>query len=182
MVRNKLADLKNEISRYIGIPYFSNVGKFKNNGTNVLVGKGTAKEIALATIESANRENIKLTNLSPPQIYQFQKKHHLGIDCSGLACNLLNFYQNSHLDVRKTSADMLTSAPLSKKININNAATGDLIRQNNGRHILFIIEKIGNIIYYVNSNFSGRGIHYGQFDITNKNFVHQGTFRLSKFS
>jgi len=182
MVGDKLTVLKNEIVHYIGIPYFSNVGKYKNNGDNVLVGKGTAKEIALTTIEVANRENIKLTDFTPRQIYMFQKKHHLGIDCSGLACNLFNFYQNANLDVRKTSAAMLTSPPLSVKIDINLASTGDLIRQKNGHHLLFIIEKINNTIYYVDSSHSGRGVHYGDIDITNQKSLKQGVFRLNKFS
>ena len=71
MVGNKLVDLKNEITHYIGIPYFSNAGKNKNHSDNVLVGKGNAKEIALKTIELANSENIKFIlrllrlNLSP---------------------------------------------------------------------------------------------------------------------
>jgi hypothetical protein len=178
MAGNKLTDLKNETTHYLGIPYFSNTGKYKNNGDNVLVGKGTAKEIALKTIEFANAENVKLSELSSDQIYNFQKKHHLGIDCSGLACHLLNFYFNTHLDVRKTSADMLTSSPLSQKIDIQLATTGDLVRQKNGRHLLFIIEKINNTIYYIDSSLLGRGVHYGQFDLIDKNFPHQGIFRL----
>jgi hypothetical protein len=179
MVGNKLTDLKNEISHYVGIPYFSNVGQYRNNGENVLVGKGTSQEIALKTIEFANLENIKLSELTPEQIYHFQKKHHLGIDCSGLACNLLNFYQNTHLNARWTSADMLTSSPLAKPITLKEAQTADLIRQKNGHHLLFIIEKIDNIIYYVDSSLSGRGVHYGSFDITDNTFPKQGIFRLN---
>lgn len=178
MVGTKLEELKLEISHYIGIPYFSNVGKHKNNGENVLVGKGTAKEISLKTIEYANLENIKLNSLTALQIYQFQKKHHLGVDCSGLACNLLNFYQNADLNVRKTSADMLTSNPLSKIIDVNRATTGDLVRQKNGHHVLFVIEKIGNTIHYVDSSILGKGVKYGNFDITDQLAINQGVYRI----
>ena len=178
MVGSKLADLKNEISLYIGIPYFIN--RHHLAADNIFVGKGTAKEIALETIRLANSENLKLTHLSAGQIYNFQKKHHLGIDCSGLACHLLNFYLGAHLNVRKTSADMLTSSPLSSSV--TKPKTGDLVRQKNGHHLLFIIEKNGNIIYYIDSSRLGRGVSYGQFDITDKTFPHQGIFRLKQKS
>jgi hypothetical protein len=176
MAGDKLTDLKNEICHYIGIPYFTNNHHLAAD--NVLVGKGTAKEIALKTIEIANSHHLILSDLSPEQIYQFQKKHHLGIDCSGLACHLLNFYFHTDLNVRKTSAAMLTSAPLSSPV--SDIHTGDLVRQKLGHHILFIIEKIGNTIYYVDSSFSGRGVRYGQFDISDKTFTRQGIFRLIK--
>lgn len=179
MVRTKLIDLKSEATHYLGIPYFSNIGKNKNHGDNVLVGKGTAKEIALKTIELANLEKIELVNFSSEHIYNFQKKHHLGIDCSGLACQLLNFCFETKLDPRRTSAEMLTSSPLSTEIDIDDADTGDLIRQKNGHHLLFIIEKIGNTINYIDSSLAGRGVQYGNFDITDKNFKHQGVFRLN---
>ncbi|MCX6726268.1 MAG: hypothetical protein NTY75_00415 [Candidatus Shapirobacteria bacterium] len=175
MARIKLAELRQEITRYIGVPYFSNIHHLAAD--NVLVGKGTAKEIALITVELANLENIKLLELSPQQIYDFQKKHGLGIDCSGLACQLLNFYQDAHLDVRKTSADMLTSPPLSKPI--SDIQTGDLIRQKNGYHVLFVIEKIGDKIIYVDSSHSGRGVHYGEINLPeDQNKISQGVFRL----
>jgi hypothetical protein len=73
---------------------------------------------------------------------------------------------------------MLTSTPISKEIKPNEIKTGDLVRQKNGHHVLFIIEKQGNIIKYVDSSFSGRGVKYGQTDLTNKSFIHQGFFRL----
>ncbi|MFA6007052.1 MAG: hypothetical protein WC784_00185 [Candidatus Shapirobacteria bacterium] len=178
MVRTKLADLHSEILKYIGIPYYTNRPK-KISLNAVDVGKGSAKEIALKTIELANIQNIKLVDLSPQQIYNFQKKNKIGIDCSGLACHLLNFYFDIKLNVRRTSADMLTSAPLSKKIDINNIQTADLIRQKNGRHLLFVIEKMGDKVVYVDSSLIGRGVHYGEFSITNKKFPNQGVFRLN---
>lgn len=177
MAGTKLNQLKIEILKYIGLPYHTNIPKY-NSADNVLVGKGTAKEIALKTIEIANNQNIKLLDLSPEQIYNLQKKNKIGIDCSGLACHLLNFYFNIKLDVRKTSADILTSTPQSKKINISDIQTADLIRQKEGHHVLFVIEKIGNKVIYVDSSRSGRGVHYGEFEISNKNFPNDGVYRL----
>lgn len=176
MAGDKLIELKVEIQKYIGLPYFINKGKYKNFNANAFVGKGTAKEIALETIDLANRQNLKLLEITATQIYNFQKKNHLGIDCSGLACHLLNFYFETQLDPRKTSAHMLTSPPLSQKI--EDPTTGDLVRQKNGKHLLFIIEKDGNVINYVDSSFEGRGVRYGSFNINNPVFKHDGFFRL----
>jgi hypothetical protein len=74
---------------------------------------------------------------------------------------------------------MLTSSPLSQKIDFKDLKTADLIRQKNGHHTLFIIEKIGNKIIYVDSSLTGRGVRYGEFDITDKNFPNNGAFRLN---
>ncbi|MDD4937839.1 MAG: hypothetical protein PHX34_02360 [Candidatus Shapirobacteria bacterium] len=186
MVRYKLINqLREEINHYIGLPYSKNILK---NGKIIkevfMGGKGNAKEIALKTVEIANLQNIKLLDLSSQQIYNFQKKNKIGIDCSGLVCQLLIFYGNLinkkiNLNIRKTSADMLTSTPLSKEIkNYNDIQTGDLIRQKNGHHVLFIIDQQGDIINYVDSSLSGRGVKYGQFNLTDKNFDNQGIYRL----
>ncbi len=177
MVRTKLEDLRQEILKYIGVPYHINIPKLISK-ENVLVGKGNAKEIALKTIEIANQNNIKLLELSPQQIYNLQKKNNIGIDCSGLVCHLLNFYFGTKLDVRKTSADMLTSTPLSQKINFSDIKTADLIRQKNGHHVLFVIEKIGNKVIYVDSSRNKRGVRYGEFEINDKNFKSNGAYRL----
>jgi len=177
MVRTKLDSLRQEILKYIGLPYHTNIPKIISRD-NVLVGKGNAKEIALKTIELANLNNLKILDLSPQQIYNFQKKNKIGIDCSGLVCHLLNFYFDTKLNVRRTSADMLTSAPLSQPIEIKNLKTADLIRQKKGHHVLFVIEKIGDKVIYVDSSRIGRGVHYGEFDITDKTFKYDGVFRL----
>lgn len=180
MVGTKLTSLQSEINNYLGIPYFINKGKYQNHGENSLVGKGSAKEIALKTIELANQENIKLLDLSNQQIYNFQKKHHLGIDCSGLTCHLLNFYFRINLDPRKTSADMLTSFPLSSPVtDPQKLQTGDLIRQENGHHVLFIIQKTGSKIDYVESSRAKRGVVLGTFHLNDTTFKHQGFFRLN---
>lgn len=186
MVRNELINqLKAEINNYIGIPYWKNVikdGQIIKEG--ILGGKGSAKEIALETVNLANQQNIKLLDLSAKEIYNFQKKNHIGIDCSGLICQLLIFYGNLinkkiDLNIRKTSANMLTSPPLSKEIKkYDDIQTGDLVRQKNGHHALFIIDRQGDIINYVDSSLLGRGVHYGQFNLNDKSFENQGIYRL----
>jgi len=189
MVRSELINqLKLEISKYIGIPYWKNTlkdGKIIKQG--FMGGKGNAKDIALKTVELANLKKIKLLDLSEREIYNFQKKNKIGIDCSGLVCQLLIFYsqllgKKIDLNPRKTSANMLTSNPLSKEIDNTDIQTGDLIRQKNGHHVLFIIEKNNNLITYVDSSRENRGVHYGQIDLTNPNFENQGIFRLFFFN
>ena len=184
MVRSKLAELKIEISHYLGIPYFTNTGKYKNSGENSLVGKGTAQEITLKTVEFSNNEKLHIINFSPQELYNFQKKYHLGIDCSGLVSNLLNYYGTSlgieiNLNPRRTSADNLTSHPLAHQTtDLKHLQTGDLVRQKNGQHVLFIIEIIGNIVYYVESSHSGRGVTNGHFSLEDKTFIYDGIYRL----
>ena len=189
MVGTKLIkDLKLEINKYIGLPYWKNTlkdGKIIKEG--FMGGKGNAKDIALKTVELANRKNLKLLNLTSQEIYNFQKKNKIGIDCSGLVCQLLIFYgdlinKKVNLNPRKTSADMLTSAPLSKQItDISNVQTGDLVRQKNGHHVLFIIEKNNDVIIYVDSSRENRGVHYGEANLADSNFENQGIFRLFLF-
>lgn len=179
MVRIKLNSLKQEIEHYIGLPYSKNIIKDgKIIKEQFLGGKGNCRQIATETIRLAQKQKINLIQLNNKEFYNFQKKNHIGIDCSGLACQLLNFYFNSDLNPRKTSANMLTSNPISKEIKPNEIKTGDLVRQKNGHHVLFIINKQDNIINYVDSSFSGRGVKYGQADLTDKSFIHQGFFRI----
>lgn len=146
MVRDKL-------NEYLGLPYFSNIGKHKiMSRNNALVGKGSSKEIALQTIDFANLQNIKLLELTPQQIYNFQKKNHLGIDCSGLICNLLNL----KYDVRKTSANMLTSKPISSLV--KTLKPDDLIRQKNGHHVLLVLSIDKDLITYIHSSKDTKGV------------------------
>jgi hypothetical protein len=180
MAGSKLDLLLEEISKYQNLPYFCNQGKNKISSTDIaLVGKGSAHDIALTTIEIANQENLKLLDLSPTQIYNFQKKHHLGIDCSGLACQLLNFYFSISLNPRKTSADQLTSLPLSTAVKLNDICTGDLIRQKNGRHVLFIIRRLGDTVSYIESSKNGRGVKTATFFLSKPNIKIDGVYRLT---
>jgi hypothetical protein len=180
MAGSKLNKLKKEIEHYIGLPYMTNIlrdGKVIKE--RVLGGKGNWKDIQKATQKIAKEEKINFKKLNSKQLYNFQKKHQIGIDCSGLACNLFNACFKTKLNPRHTSADMLTSSPLSQKIDdFQDIQTGDLVRQKNGHHTLFIIEKNGNQIIYVDSSFWGRGVRYGEADLTDQSFDNQGIYRL----
>lgn len=189
MVGPQLKKLKQEIDHYLGIPYMINTlydGKVVDE--KFLGAKGNWQQIFSETEKIAKLEKIDLKSLTPSQLYNFQKKHHLGIDCSGLVSNLLIFYgklinKKLKIDIRKTSADMLTSSPLSKKIDdLNSIQTGDMIRQKNGHHVLFIIEKKGNIVYYVDSSRKNRKVSLGNFDLTDPSFDNQGIYRLFFFN
>ncbi|MEK7527752.1 MAG: hypothetical protein AAB574_01855 [Patescibacteria group bacterium] len=180
MAGSKLDLLYLETQKYLGLPYFSNLGRHQTSSSNNAdVGKGSAKEIALRTIEIANLENIKLVNLSPIQIYNFQKKHRLGIDCSGLVCHLLNFYFSLSLNPRKTSANKLTSLPLSTTIKLGDIRTGDLIRQKNGRHVLFVINRLGDTVSYTDSRKDSRGVKTDSFSLSKPDIEIGGVFRLT---
>lgn len=188
MVGNKLDKLKEEINHYLGLPYMINSLKGNKVVSEKFMGaKGNWQQIETETNKIAKENNIRVDKLTSKQKYNFQKKHHLGIDCSGLTSNLLIYYGNLinkpiTLNVRKTSADMLTSSPMSKKItDFNLVKTGDLIRQKNGHHVLFVIEKKSNTIYYVDSSRKNRKVSLGQFDLNDQNFENQGIYRLLLF-
>lgn len=147
MVGTKLvSSLVKEAKNYLGIPYFTNRPPLPGNPENVFVGKGTWQQIR--AVSSA---------------YNFLKKNHIGIDCSGLAVNLLNFYglqinKNINLNPRKLSANLLTSYPLAYPINPQDTHTADLIRTKNGRHVIFILKKNPQSLLCVDSSRQGRGV------------------------
>ena len=189
MAGNKLIkQLKQEIEKYIGIPYWCNYWSdliLLKEGP--FGGKGTWQQIQRTTNKIAKKKEINLNNLTTQQLYNFQKKHKIGIDCSGLCYHLLNkIHQlkfkkdiktkligtDDKKGVRRLSSNLLTSPINATKIpNYNNIQTGDLIRFNKGEHVIFIIEKINNIIHYVHSSDKTRtrGVHYGTIKITNPN-------------
>jgi hypothetical protein len=185
MVRTKLDQLKQEIQHYIGLPYMINIIRDGRIIKERFMGaKGYWKDIEKETKRLAKENNVNINKLSSQRLYNFQKKHKIGIDCSGLASQLLIYYgkllgKKITINPRRTSAEMLTSESLSTKINDpDNIQTGDLIRQKNGHHVLFIIEKKGKIIDYVDSSFWGRGVKYGQIDLNDPMFDNQGIYRL----
>ena len=145
--------LEEEAKKYIGIPY-------------LFGGKNTWQEIK-----------------KDYSGYKELKKNKIGIDCSGLAYHLLDFYSElfkkesiyEHLigtdnkrGVRRVSANLLTSFPNSFPItNYSDVQTGDLIRLNSGKHVLFILKKTINQIHYIHSSDKTaiRGVHYGEIEI-----------------
>jgi hypothetical protein len=148
MAGTKLDKLKTEIEHYLRIPYFFS-------------GKGTWQEIKTLSSD-----------------YKTLKKQKKGIDCSGLAVHLLNLWFDQNLNVRRTSADMLTSSPLSKPIiDLNSIQTADLIRTKNGHHVIFIIEKNGDTLHCVDSSREGRGVKLKTIPISSLSETN-GVFRL----
>lgn len=181
--------IKQEANHYLGLPYMINIlrdGKVVKE--RFLGGKGNWKDIDRETKKLSRIEGINLSQLTPKQLYNFQKKHKIGIDCSGLAVQLLIFYGKSvnkkiELNPRRTSADILTSAPISQRItDFDLIQTGDLIRQRNGKHVLFIIEKKGKIVEYIESSFDNRGVKYSQANIYDPLLDNQGIFRLKQLN
>jgi len=164
--------IKLEINKYLGIPY-------------LFGGKETCEQIAQSTIDLAKKQKVNLLKLTPKGIYNFQKKNHLGIDCSGLVYHLVDrlYFFNTGKSIfdhligtenlrgpRRVSANLFTDKINSIKVtNYDDIRTGDLIRVDNGRHIIFIINKEGNRINYVHSSNKTKitGVHLGQIIITN---------------
>ncbi|MFA6250380.1 MAG: hypothetical protein WC686_02620 [Candidatus Shapirobacteria bacterium] len=174
MVRSKLNLLRSEINHYLGLPYFLNYSKLSHHLSNAQVGKGNWQEILELTQEKASQSQINLILLSPRELYFFQKKHRIGIDCSGLAYHLVDFWllltknkklsnfvlgTNNQSDVRHLSAHLLTSNPNAHPVtDLKSVQTADLVRENSGKHVLFVIQKKSDSLDCVDSSRQGRGV------------------------
>jgi len=187
MAGSNLDKLKKYIDSYIGLPYWSN--KFENGPFG---GKGTSAQIRKITQKTKSNKQIDL--------YRFQKKHHIGIDCSGLAYHLLNYWYKLHtgksvktkiigtqgkFGPKRVNVHMLTDPRNSIKINnSSDIKTADLIVLDGQKHVLFIIEKTKDKIYYVHSSQKTQktGVHYGTITIINpgKSLNHQQFSDLTK--
>ena len=143
------------IPHYLDIPYYSNIHHKVSNDI-ALVGKGNYKQIQQAI---KNNPNIRI-----------------GLDCSGLVCQLLNLP-----NPRRTNANMLTSAPLSYPIKLSEIKSGDLIRQKNGHHVILIVNKTGDSIQYIHTSRKTRKVVLGEVSLDNKEFFKEGAWRLFLF-
>ena len=166
MDRTKLKkSLEQEVGHYLGIPYFINSPKNPHQRLSVQVGKGNWQQIKKYTQKTAS--------LSPQQLYNFLKKHGIGIDCSGLVYHLSDFLhqQLQHQSIRskligsqgkkgprRLSARLLTSPPNAIPISSKQIQTGDLIRSKNGHHVLMVIAKTTKKLKVVDSSRRGRGV------------------------
>ncbi len=171
--------LKKEASNYLGIPYWRNRlldGKIIKEG--FMGGKGSWSEIKKAT-----QKLLPSNQITAHQIYKLQKKNRIGIDCSGLAYNLLDFIslQTNKISIdkkvlgsagghgiRRVSSSMLTSPINSIEIKqYENIKSGDMIRMDNGRHVMIIIDATNELISYVHSSnkTKTRGVHLGNIKI-----------------
>jgi len=144
------------IPKYLGIPYYSNIHHIKSNNI-ALVGKGNYRQIIQAQKEFPNTR--------------------IGIDCSGLVCQILGLPYNP----RRTNANMLTSAPLSHQIPISEIKSGDLIRQKNGHHVVLIIKKNKENIEYIETSRKTKKVIKSTIPIDDKDFFCEGVWRLFLF-
>ncbi len=186
MDRTKLEKLiKVEIQKYLNLPYFINTPQNPHQKLAAQVGKGTWQQIKKYSQKIAKTKNLNLSKLSPKALYNFQKKHQIGIDCSGLTFHLLNYlYQlknqksitkkltgtKGKTGARRLSAHLLTSSPNSSPINnYHQIQIGDLIRTDSGRHVLFIINIKNNLVHYIHNSqkTQSRGVHTGTITIIN---------------
>ncbi|MFA6518536.1 MAG: hypothetical protein WCV93_02665 [Candidatus Shapirobacteria bacterium] len=188
MARTKLEKLlTEEVNHYLGIPYAKNY--WKNNlliKEAILGGKGTWPEIDYATTCAGEKYQVDITSLSPKELYNFQKKHKIGIDCSGLVYHLLDFIDKNigangilfkvvsvnpnhgKYGVRSLSADSLTNSINSYPItNYSHVQLGDLIRHHQGKHTLLITGQKNNRLNYVHSSLTTlvSGVHTGYIKI-----------------
>jgi hypothetical protein len=161
------------INQYLNLPYRINKPYLKSDN-NALVGKGSIQEIIETTKQFAKKQNIDLTQLSDKELYNFRKKNNIGIDCSGLVCNLLGIKNK-----RKTDANMLTSTPLSTKIKLENIKKGDLIRQKQGKHVLLVTQVTPQNIEYIHSSRENRGVKIQKTSKNNLDFFKEGIWRIT---
>lgn len=181
MDRTKLKQqLQAEIKHYLNIPYFINFTKNPNQKHDWQVGKGDWRQIQKYTQTIASQEKIDLSKLDRQQLYNFQKKHHIGIDCSGLTYHLSDFLHQltkntpiqPHLigtegktGPRRLSAHLLTSLPNAIPIlDKTNIQIGDLIRTDKGKHVLYIYKKTKDKIFYIHSRRQNRLVKTGSFN------------------
>ena len=175
MDRTKLSQkLQTEIKHYLDIPYFINSPSNPHQKHTWQVGKGNWRQIKKYTQTIATQKKVNLSHLNKQQFYNFQKKHHIGIDCSGLTYHLLDFiyHINYHHSIRscligtenktgprRLSAHLLTSPPNAIPVtNKNNIQIGDLIRSDHGQHVMFIYKISKDKLFYIHSRRQNRKV------------------------
>lgn len=62
----------------------------KKTKQRALIGKGSPREIEIATEKSAHKNNFDLNKATKEEIKQFMEENRIGIDCSGLVVWILN--------------------------------------------------------------------------------------------
>jgi len=149
-----------------------------------LGGKGTAIEIQTEVNRIMTENQHESDQIS---IKSFLKQKKIGVDCSGLTYNLANAWQMS-LDGKslddfithspggnptnpkrfRTSADSLTGQWNSTLIRkIEDVRAGDLIRMQQGKHVLIILYRSINQILYIHSKekLYGDCVHLSYIDL-----------------
>jgi hypothetical protein len=153
----------------IACPYYINTSKKKD--LRALLGKGSPEEIEIEAKILEKAKGVKFNNMTPKEIREFLQSNNIGIDCSGLITQVLNFWYKEETDknmwtkikvpikkhiigkilfylrpVEKIGAEHLTNLENAKKVNLNKVLPGDLIRlkskRKNSHHVLLVEEVI----------------------------------------
>ncbi len=74
----------------VNAPYFNNKKSDVRGGLRVLVGKGSADDIAEEALIISLRDKLDLSGMAAEEMKTFLVDNHLGIDCSGLAYYILD--------------------------------------------------------------------------------------------
>jgi len=168
----------------VNCPYWIN--KLAKGMRGPYSGKGTPSQIKHAASLRASKLGIDLTRLSQSGLLTFLKQNRIGIDCSGLVYNLVDCFDKEKggqgvaprlfgsLDFPdwnpawRANADKLTSHQVTRKVELTNVHVGDLIRLQNGKHVLFVVDKTSGSLSYVHSSrllTKVTGVHLGKITI-----------------
>lgn len=154
-------------------------------------GKGSPEELAEAANKIAKEKGINLTKLKRRQIRLFLKKSLIGMDCSGLAFNLLDALDkekggNGLVDdipgargrfLVRASVAMLTNNEVSVPVKkISDLRIGDMIRLSAGKHLAVVTQikkedkEIREIVYVHSSSGTAiDGVHTAKILVLNEN-------------
>jgi hypothetical protein len=146
-------------------------------------GKSSPEVIIETATSLANKEQVKLADLSIDEIRKFLEDHKLGIDCSGFVYRMLDFMVKkifsralqdaTGLDhVGNTNVELLTSTDFTVPIeNISDIKPADIIKVHSFEkppHCMIILEVRGSKILYAHSSLSSTpsGVHTSFITIT----------------
>lgn len=125
----------------VACPYFINKGNKVRAALRVNSGKGTPEEITEEAKTLAMREGVNLKQKNADEIRVFLVDHNLGIDCSGLASQILQpkklYFPHAKSLLRKvlvkmrplenTSVEVLAHEKNSQETPLANVQIGDMI-------------------------------------------------------
>ena len=190
---NLARSLRLEIAHYLDTPYAKNSWSDLHLVSKAaFAGKGTWQQIKYATACALEKSRLPVHQASLSSIRQIQRRYHIGIDCSGLVYHLLDHIDRhsggegiyfkiinpdqrfGQFGPRAISADCLTSDTNSLRLRPSDTLQiGDLIRFDQGRHIMLITSATRRQITYIHSSQHTKvsGVHYATITITQP---HQG--------
>ncbi|MEO8637652.1 MAG: hypothetical protein ABI430_01990 [Candidatus Taylorbacteria bacterium] len=139
-------------NKNVSCPYYNNKRGSVRAGLRVLVGKGTAHEIAEEIKLISMKEKIDLSHMSDEGLTKMLVEHKIGIDCSGLAYQILNAESisesfgplKSHL--KFPYAKNIVRRLLSRMRPIENTGVRSFAHENNSREIEFARAQPGDYI------------------------------------